>query len=95
MLELKNISAGYSKNSLVLKDISFNIENNKTVGIIGQNGAGKSTIVKAILNMLPNVSGDIIYKNNINLKKPKTFSIISNNIGCFMQVNIVFIYYIT
>ena len=59
MLELKNISAGYgSKN--VLSDITVSFEKGKLTSIIGVNGCGKSTLIKAILGILPLSGGKVI-----------------------------------
>ena len=44
---------------LALKDLSFEIKKGETVGIIGQNGAGKSTILKLICRVTAPTKGDI------------------------------------
>lgn len=51
----------YDKNErfLALKDLSFEIKKGETVGIIGQNGAGKSTILKLICRVTAPTKGDI------------------------------------
>ncbi len=51
--------AGYSADKNVVKDIFFTIEAGELVGLIGENGAGKSTTIKAILGQLPWIEGDI------------------------------------
>lgn len=40
--------AGYSEDSIILKDIRFAISQGELVGLIGPNGAGKSTTIKAM-----------------------------------------------
>ena len=55
MLEFRNVSFGYDKASPVIKDLSFKINDGETVGLIGANGAGKSTVMKLILGL---VSGE-------------------------------------
>ena len=66
MLELKNISAGYG-NKTVLNGVNALFEKGKLVSIIGVNGSGKSTMLKAILGILPLSSGEIILDGkNIN-----------------------------
>ncbi|WP_257985738.1 ABC transporter ATP-binding protein [Bacillus sp. M6-12] len=54
---MKNLRKEY--NDFLLKDISFDIEEGDVVGFVGQNGAGKSTTMKLILNMLKKDGGDI------------------------------------
>ena len=51
-IEFKNVSFKYPKgNRWILKKISFCIEKNKSYAIIGENGAGKSTILKLLLGL--------------------------------------------
>jgi len=52
MLNVKNITAGYGKIDIV-KDVSFQINENENLCIIGPNGCGKSTLLKAVANLLP------------------------------------------
>ena len=47
------------KNKAVLKGVSFNIEAGDIYGLIGENGAGKTTILKLIVNLLKPTSGNI------------------------------------
>ena len=47
MIEVKNIAFSYGKHT-VLKDISFTAEPGDCVGILGNNGVGKSTLVTCI-----------------------------------------------
>lgn len=58
MLEVKNISGGYA-NIPVLKDVSFQVANGELVGLIGLNGAGKSTTIKEIIGLLTPYQGQI------------------------------------
>ena len=50
---------------LALDDVSFNLEKGKTLGLIGKNGAGKSTTLKLISGILKPTSGTIVTKGNI------------------------------
>ena len=52
MIEFKNVSFSYENKRPVLTDISFKIEDGEAVGLIGANGAGKSTIMKLLLGLL-------------------------------------------
>ena len=53
MIEFKNVSFEYEKGKKTLQDINFHIEKGECVGVIGANGAGKSTIMKIMLGLLP------------------------------------------
>ena len=55
-IEIKNLSKSYG--DFALKDISFTVPKGAVTGLIGANGAGKTTIIKCILGMI-NYKGDI------------------------------------
>lgn len=50
---------------LAINDVSFNVEKGETLGLIGTNGAGKSTILKLISGILKPTEGSIIARGNI------------------------------
>ena len=52
MIEFQNVNFAYEKGKEVLHDMSFRIEKGESVGLIGANGAGKSTIMKLLLGLL-------------------------------------------
>lgn len=60
LLDVKKLEAGYGKKQ-VLYDISLQVNEREIVGMIGHNGAGKSTVFKAIFGMLPPLKGQITY----------------------------------
>ena len=62
MLKLENVQGGYTKGCQILKGINLHINSGEVVGIIGMNGCGKSTLGKAVMNMLPFSTGQIIFK---------------------------------
>lgn len=66
-LEIKNISKSYS--DFELEDISFTLPCGNIMGLIGENGAGKSTIINCILDIIEKDSGTISILNQTNNKK--------------------------
>ena len=58
ILKVDHLSVAYD-DTVVLKDVSFQIEKGTMTAIVGPNGAGKSTLVKAILGLVPLVEGTI------------------------------------
>ena len=56
-LMLKNVSKAYE--NFQLKDISFTLPEGTIMGLIGENGAGKSTIINCIMDLVKRDSGEI------------------------------------
>lgn len=56
-IEIKNLKKSYG--DFKLDGVSFNLPSGSIMGFIGQNGAGKSTTIKAILNLIKTESGEI------------------------------------
>ena len=52
MIEFQHVSFSYEKDRPVIEDLSFRIERGESVGLIGANGAGKSTVMKLLLGLL-------------------------------------------
>lgn len=59
MLNVRNLTGGYL-NIPVLKDISFDVKDGELVGLIGLNGAGKSTTINEIIGLLTPYKGEIL-----------------------------------
>ena len=70
MLEIKNLTGGYV-HVPVLKDVSFTVESGQLVGLIGLNGAGKSTTINEIIGLLTPYSGEIKI-NGLTLREDAT-----------------------
>jgi len=89
ILNVKNISVDYISNNSFLfpweknkifravENISFEIFEGETLGIVGETGSGKSTIAKAIINILKISSGKILFKDteisNLNEKSMRKY----------------------
>lgn len=71
MLSIQSLSGGYSRQLPVLHDVSFSIEPGKITGLIGLNGAGKSTTIKHILGLLTPHHGEILL-DGLDWKKDTT-----------------------
>jgi branched-chain amino acid transport system ATP-binding protein len=61
LLEVKSITVHYGK-SIALDDVSLEVAEGSVVSIIGANGAGKSTILKALSGLVPLTSGEIWFQ---------------------------------
>ncbi|SMX27216.1 High-affinity branched-chain amino acid transport ATP-binding protein LivF [Pelagimonas phthalicica] len=69
MLQLKNVSLSIQRTP-ILRDVSLEIETGTTVGLIGRNGAGKTTAMRAIMGLLPLQGGTIQFEHGALHDKP-------------------------
>ncbi|XPV70325.1 MAG: ATP-binding cassette domain-containing protein [Halarcobacter sp.] len=61
LLDVKDLSFGYTKDNILFKDISFTLKKGETLGIIGKNGKGKSTLLNVIAGELKQINGTVDY----------------------------------
>ena len=71
-LELKNVTKSFGEVH-ALRNINFALGENEVVGLLGDNGAGKSTMIKVIPGFYPPTSGEIYFSDQKvdNLTVPK------------------------
>ena len=95
LLELRDVSVEYKLSNGVLKavdKVSLNIENGDILGLVGESGCGKSTIIKSIISLLPSngkvADGEILFdggdilqlsKEEIRKKRWKEISMITQS----------------
>ncbi|MCM1046914.1 MAG: ABC transporter ATP-binding protein [Clostridiales bacterium] len=81
-LEIHNVKKSFS--NFILSDISFSLPKGFIMGLIGSNGAGKTTMIKLILNMLEKEQGkiEVFGRDNVNNEKE-----IKQNIGVVFDSN--------
>ena len=78
MISLKNVSFGYNSDSIILNNISLNIEHGKIYSIIGRTGSGKSTLMRHFNGLLKPTSGQVlvdgedINAKGVNLKQVRS-----------------------
>ena len=77
ILEIKNLRVDYQTDDALvhaLNDVDLKMEKGKTLGLVGETGAGKTTLAKCIMGILPQRtgrirSGEIFYEGKDLLKK--------------------------
>lgn len=66
-VSFKNVTFGYDKENIILKNFNLDIKTNKKVAIVGPSGQGKSTIFNLLTRIFDPIDGDI-YIDDINIK---------------------------
>ncbi len=87
-IELKNVSFGYNVGERVLKNVNLTIEPGEMVGVVGQTGSGKSTLVSLVCRFYDPTSGTITIDGE-DLRNVRTQSL-RKNIGLVLQDTFLF-----
>ncbi len=69
LIATKMLRAGYATGD-VLQDVSVEVGRGEVVGVLGRNGVGKSTLMRALIGLLPARSGSIVYCGNDITRQP-------------------------
>ena len=89
MLELKNIEVVYNEVVLVIKGLSLKVNEGEIVSLLGANGAGKSTTLKAVSGLLKNEDGEVtkgkILFNGKEITHTNPSSIVKNGLFQVME----------
>ncbi len=87
-VEFRNVSFSYVENRKVIDDVSFKIPAEETLGIVGQTGAGKSTLAN-LLTRLYDVKQGAIFIDGVNIKD-LPFDYLRKNIAIVSQETYLF-----
>jgi branched-chain amino acid transport system ATP-binding protein len=94
LLELNNVEVIYDEVILVLRGLSMAVQPGKIVALLGSNGAGKSTTLKAISGLLPSENGEIsdgsITFEGVELRRRDAAEIVRLGISQVMEGRRVF-----
>ncbi|MBW2249106.1 MAG: ABC transporter ATP-binding protein [Deltaproteobacteria bacterium] len=63
ILGIENVSASYTGEAKVLKNIDLKIRRGRTVALVGESGSGKSTLARVITGLLPPMEGRIVFNS--------------------------------
>ena len=66
ILQTKNLSIGYKtkkENIIIAENINLSLEKGKLIALIGENGVGKSTLLKTLIGIIPAINGKITLLN--------------------------------
>lgn len=84
MIKMDNVTFGYDKKLKVLEHFNLDIKENECAAIIGENGAGKSTILQLIVGLFNSFEGSIIAAG-IDVKNKKTLNELRKKVGFVFQ----------
>ena len=65
VISLRNVTAAYGNNDPVVRDVSFDIHEGRTVAVVGESGSGKSTTARCITGLLQPMTGEIAFRNEV------------------------------
>ena len=82
MIIFENVSFSYERSKPVITDLSFRIEDGEAVGLIGANGAGKSTVMKLLLGLLPAEGRITVDEHEVN---KQNLSAVRRKLGFVLQ----------
>ncbi len=66
-LEVKNLTFGYADGNNLYKDLSFSLATDERFLVVGENGVGKSTLLKLIMGILQPKSGEISFSQKTSI----------------------------
>lgn len=78
-LEIKRLNSFYGS-SHILKNISFSLEENKVLSIVGKNGMGKTTLLNSLMGIVEKIEGTIFFQNKL-ISKLETQSLLNLGIA--------------
>lgn len=96
LLEIKNLTIHYVTDEAgiceAVNQVSFSLKKGETLGLVGETGAGKTTIARGIMRLVPDppgkvISGQVLFKGNdlIKLKEKEMRKIRGNEISMIFQ----------
>jgi ABC-type branched-subunit amino acid transport system ATPase component len=91
LLRLDNVTAGYAQDIDVLRDVTIEVRAGEVSGLIGLNGAGKSTVVKTICGFLSPKAGKIEFAGE-SIAGIAPHRLIDHGICCIPQESSLFPY---
>ncbi|MGB9759728.1 MAG: ABC transporter ATP-binding protein [Thermoproteota archaeon] len=87
-IKFENVTFGYTSNLPVIRNISFTLEKNKKLAIVGPTGAGKSTIINLLIRFYDPQEGRILI-NGYDIRKI-SLSSLRKNISVVLQDSFLF-----
>lgn len=75
LLESQDLAIGYGDDKILLEHINLSIDSGQLVGLVGQNGVGKSTFIRTICGLQPRLNGQILLQGKeVSIQNPKSIA---------------------
>ena len=87
-LEMRKVRKSFGEKE-VLKDISFHAQSGKAFGLLGRNGAGKTTSIRILMNVFPPDSGEVLFSNEKILRQNVQFGYLPEERGLYPKKKII------
>ncbi len=84
MFSANHVNAGYTSDSNVVRGVSLDLERGEVLCLLGRNGAGKTSLLKTIMGLMPFCSGEILL-NGVGLTALQAHEIPANGVGYVPQ----------
>jgi urea transport system ATP-binding protein len=88
MLQVKNLSVSYGQ-SQVIGGLEFDVAKNETLAIMGRNGMGKTTLMKALMGILRSQKGDVSL-DGVNLSPLESYQRVAAGLAYVPQGRMIF-----
>lgn len=82
-VEFRNVTFSYNSENIVLKNLSFSIQEGETVALVGHTGSGKTSIISVLNKLYPIQQGNILV-DGVDIKEYNTSSL-RDHIGVVLQ----------
>src|SRR3989344_1800865 len=86
MIEYRNVTKKYGKQTIALQDVSFRVQQGECVSVVGKSGAGKTTMLRLLLAEERPTSGDVLFADlNVHKIPRGKLPDLRRNIGMVFQ----------
>lgn len=94
MIEIRNLTFQYNRNSrMIFDNLSFKLEKNSVLSVLGRNGIGKTTLIKCLISEIKDYEGEILI-NGLDIRKlseielSKKIAIVATNNQCYQNLSV-------
>jgi urea transport system ATP-binding protein len=88
MLQVQSVTVSYG-DSQVIHDLSFLVAPQESVAILGRNGMGKTTLLKAVMGILPTRSGQVSMEG-VNITHAESYERVAKGLAFVPQGRMIF-----